>query len=144
MYQNNIEIGRMFVESQKNRRISDLQGDGKTSSAIIRELMDSAKINQKALSVFLDCKPQSLANKFIRNSFSLDDFIIAAFACDYALLLHNKKTGVDKELTPEIFFQSKNPETLARINRLKKEKRMNRITELRKELKELEALETEE
>ena len=139
-----IETGRLFVESQKNRRISDLLEDGKTSSAVIREMMENVKLSQKDLAEYLNCQPQSLANKFIRNSFSIDDFIITAFACDYELILRKKKTGKDKMLTPEDFFQSKNPETLTRINRLKKEKIMNRIAELRKELKELEALETEE
>ena len=144
MDQELIEAGKKFIDEQKNRRISDLLNDGKTSSAVIREMMDNAKLNQKELAEFLGCQPQSLSNKFLRNSFSIDDFIITAFACDYSLILHNKKRGTDRELTPEDFFQSKDPGTLARINRLKKEKIMNRISELRKELKELEGLEKED
>lgn len=144
MDQKLIEAGKNFFDAQKNRRISDLLNDGKTSSAVIREMMDNSKLSQKELAEFLNCQPQSLSNKFLRNSFSIDDFIITAFACDYSLILHNKKRGTDKELTPEDFFQSKSPETLARINKLKKERIMNRIAELRKELDELEALETED
>ena len=144
MDQELIEAGKKFIDEQKNRRISDLLNDGKTSSAVIREMMDNAKINQKELAEFLGCQPQSLSNKFLRNSFSIDDFIITAFACDYSLILHNKKRGTDRELTPEDFFQSKDPGTLARINELKKEKIKNRISELRKELEELEGLATED
>ena len=57
-------------------------------SNLIKWLMMQANLNMDSLAAFLGCTKQYLNNKFNRDSFSFEDIIVAAYACDYTITFH--------------------------------------------------------
>ena len=94
----------------------------KPQAKIIKFMMDEAKIDIPVLARFLNCQPQSLRNKFNRDSFSIDDLVVTAYACGFNILL--KKDGStnedeDRVINPETYLKSRGDDAWDRIFALK-------------------------
>jgi|GEM_PF-3313689 len=121
------------------------QIDQKPQASIIKWMMDQGEIDLAVLAKFLGYKTQSLRNKFSRDSFSIDDFVITAYACDFDLVLKKKGSdaSTDRLINPETYLSKDGGRTWNRISELKRknyaEKRAEyedlkaRLAELEKE-----------
>ena len=99
----------------------------KTSTLLIKNMMNASNISLDLLAAYLGCKPQSLRNKFSRDSFSLDDLLITALACGFSVVLKNNSTNEEHPIDPVDFFKPLKDDVLVRIsdleNKVKEEKR---------------------
>lgn len=124
--------GKMFIDKMENVPLSELSkfipDNDKTKSALIQKLMTESNTSIETLAEYLDCKPQSLRNKIFRNSFSIDDLLIAAYACDFSIILKNNSNNMETVVDIVDFFKPLNDDVLVRISDIEqREKNAKRI-----------------
>ena len=124
MYELNMLYQKIASDEEMLNSISDAD---KTKTVIIKKMAEESDTSIETLAEYLDCKPQSLRNKMFRDSFSIDDLLIVAHACNFSVILRNNKTNEDSEIDFVGFFRPMMDEVLIRAseldNRAKKEKR---------------------
>ena len=145
---NNIEVGKKFVdeflEKYGDLPISELPkfipDEDKTKTALIKKMAEESNTSIETLSEYLGCKPQSLRNKMFRNSFSIDDLVIAAYACGFSVVLKNNATNKDTVIDLVEFFKPMDDDILVRISDLEKKNKAAKRAEynkLKAELKKM-------
>ena len=93
----------------------------KPDSALIMWMIKNSKrkIDIPVLAKYLNCQTQSLRNKLNRNSFSVDDLMITAYACDFSISIKNDSNEDLYAVDPKVYFSAKDSETWERISSLK-------------------------
>ena len=117
------------VEAQNTEdEITDVDSNdrlkNKPDSALILWMLQNSKqkIDIPILAKYLKCQTQSLRNKLNRNSFSVDDLLITAYACDFSISIKNDSNEELYAIDPKVYFSSKDSETWERISSLKEKK----------------------
>lgn len=91
-------------------------------SELIKAIIKKSAITRKELAVYLGITEYYLDNKFSRNSFSFDDFVIVAYACDRKIgFLRDDVTFIDY-VDPDDYFGN-NSEVLKRLKDADKNKK---------------------
>ena len=111
-------------------------------SNLVKWLMLQSDLSMDRLAAFFGCSKQYLNNKFNRDSFSFEDIIITAYACDYTLALLANNRNDKRRIDAENFFD-KDPETWNRISGLKAESRDSKRAEYEQKKAELERMKQE-
>ena len=102
----------------------------------------NSDISIDRLAEYLGCSKQYLNNKFNRDSFSIEDLIIAAFACDYTVALLSNDGSSKRHIDAESFF-GEDKETWRRISNLKNDSVENKRAEYEQKKAELERMKKE-
>lgn len=108
-------------------------------SNLIKWLMMQSDISMDGLAAYYGCSKQYLNNKFNRDSFSLEDIIVAAYACDYTLVLLANDGSKKRRIDPESFFDE-DTKTWERISGLKAEVKYSKRAEYEQKKAELERM----
>ena len=87
-------------------------------SNFVKWMMMKGGISMDEMAAYLNCSKQYLNNKFSRDCFSVEDALIAAYACDYQLAVVSNDGGSVYKIDPEDFFTG-DTETWMRIRDLK-------------------------
>ena len=114
-------------------------------SNLVKMMMKDTNTSLDTLAKYLGCTKQYLNNKLNRDSFSFDDLIIIAYACDYTFSLtrdDNNKIYVYSIDAVE-HFKGYDNNTLERITRLKKGIKDRRREEYEQKKAELEQMRIE-
>jgi len=123
-------VDKLFSEQNGDVSISQLGAviaDNKQSKTVlIRWMMRKSGITLERLARYLGCMPQSLRNKMVRDSFSIDDLVICAHACNCSIQIRNNAESDGNNtlvINPYDFFRSSETETsvLERLEMLDKE-----------------------
>ena len=97
-------LERSMPQMRENARPLLFKDKSKTKASILRFFLENSNLSIEALAEYLGCQTQSLRNKLARNTVSLDDLIIAAYACDYSVVLHSDKTGEEFNINVHDYF----------------------------------------
>lgn len=88
-------------------------------SNIIKWFMETSGRTSEEVSNGLDCNDAYFNNKLYRDSFSLEDILIAAYICGYAVTFTSINTDIDKRSTYQIdtqdYFRATDAEALQRL-----------------------------
>ena len=98
-------------------------------SNLIKWLMQHSHLQLEEMADCLGCSTQYLNNKFNRDSFSIDDLIVAADASGYVVTLVPDQDGEAVSINFLNWFEDYDEETLARIARIKREHRESKYAE---------------
>ena len=101
--------------------------------------MMKSNITVDKLAEFLGCSKQYLNNKFNRDSFSIDDLVIVAYACNYTIALLENDGNSQCRVSPENFFDEESG-TWERISMLKNNGKHNKRAEYEQKKAELERM----
>ena len=105
---------------------------------------EKAGLSSKEMACYFGCSKEYLSNKLHRDSFSIDDLIIAAFASDYVITFIKKdENEAQIEIDAIDFFTGYDDETAERIMSLKKNKRQKKKEEYILKKAELERMKAE-
>ena len=137
--------GQRFVDELQDISMYDLfvPDDEKTRSAIIKKMAEISGTTIETLAKYLGCKTQSLRNKMFRNSFSIDDLLIAAHACNFSVILKNNLTGESYPIDIVDFFKPHNEDVLVRLSDLDKQSRIEKQEEYNRLKAKLEEMKNE-
>lgn len=110
--------------------VSEIWSSRKKSN-IIKWLMKQSGIQVEEMAEYLGCSVQYLNNKFTRDSFSIDDFIIAAYAAGYSVDLTSTLNDERKSTHIDIqeYFESYDDEVLGRIKAINNKRKENKRCE---------------
>lgn len=119
------EIELSQIEKINSASLDDDIFNERPKSRIIKWLMNESSVSTSLLAEYLGCSTQTLRNKLSKDSFSLDDIIIAAYACGYSLSLVGKNIQDEEQnylvIDPASYFEhTDNGETLKRMTDLEK------------------------
>ena len=106
---------------------------------LIKWMMIKSNITVDKLAEFLGCSKQYLNNKFNRDSFSIDDLVIAAYACNYTIALLENDGSNQCRVSPENFFGEES-DTWERISMLKNKCKDDKRAEYEQKKAELERM----
>jgi len=150
------ERGKQFVDSLLEqygdmpiRQLGTIISENEQAKTVlIRWMMKNSGISLERLAKYLGCMPQSLRNKMVRDSFSFDDLVICAHACNCSIQIkNNSQEGDDGILVidPMDFFNSSDPENtiLERLHELDQEDLAAKEEEYLKLKEELERMQAE-
>ena len=87
---------------------------GRVKGNIIKWMIKQKDISRALLAEYLGISKPYLDNKFFRDSFSFDDIVLTAMACDYEIVLRDRDTKEAFKLDAEDYFREKS-EVLARV-----------------------------
>ncbi len=139
-----------FLEKYADLPIVELDSviwEGRPKTRIIKWLMSQGHIDQATMAKYLGCKKPYLDNKMTRDSFSIDDLLIAAYACGYSLTLTKNTSAPDHQESYVIdivdYFKSNDDEVLVRITEIEKELKENKKAEYERKKAELEMMKRE-
>lgn len=114
---------------------------------ILKWLMEQSGVGVDLLAEYLGCSKQYLNNKMTRDSFSVDDLIIAAYACGYEFTLTSNTEDKEKRESYVIhideYFKAVDDEVLVRISDIEKESKANIKAEYERKKAELERMKQE-
>ena len=89
---------------------------GRVKGTIIKWMIKEKDISRALLSEYLGISKPYLDNKFFRDSFSFDDIVLTAMACDYDIILRDRDTKEDFLIDAKDYFSFNfKPEVLARV-----------------------------
>ena len=111
-------LERSIPQMRENARSLLFKDKSKTKASILRFFLENSNLSIEVMAEYLGCQTQSLRNKLARNTVSLDDLIIAAYACDYSVSLHNNKTEEDFYIDVRDYFDA-DKATQTRLEHLK-------------------------
>ena len=111
-------------------------------SNLIKWLMMQAGLSMDSLAAYFGCTKQYLNNKFNRDSFSFEDIIVTAYACDYTLTFLANDGSNKRRIDAERFFD-KDAKTWERISRLKTNTKESKRAEYEQKKAELERMKQE-
>lgn len=111
-------------------------------SNLIKWLMMQANLSMDRLAEYFGCTKQYLNNKFNRDSFSFEDIMVSAYACDFTIALLANDGSKKYRVDAESFFD-KDPETWSRISRLKAKSTESKRAEYEQKKAELERMKQE-
>ena len=120
--------------------------EDRPKSNIVKWLMDKSGRSLEEVAESLGCTTSYLNNKLHRDSFSLDDMIIVAYICGYAMTFTSNNPDDDKRSTFQIdvqeYFGSSNTEALRRLYEYEKRlkiKKKAEYDELKAKLEQMKA-----
>ncbi|MBP5555352.1 MAG: hypothetical protein J6X94_10855 [Lachnospiraceae bacterium] len=116
--------------------------ENRKKTNLIKWMMLKSSVNVDGLAEYLGCTKQYLNNKFNRDSFSIDDLIIAAYACNFTLALLENDGKCKCRVMPEEYFDT-NPEVLARITKIRNFDKESKRVEYEQKKAELERMKKE-
>ncbi len=114
--------------------------ENRKKSNLIKWLMMQAGVSMDTLAEYLGCSKQYLNNKFNRDSFSFDDVVVTAYACDFTLALLGNDCSTRRRIDAERFFENYDSTTLSRMKRLKSGDYDNKRAEYEQKKAELERM----
>ena len=144
-----ISKGKQFVD-----RFLEVYGDipmvdivsgtweNRKKTNLIKWMMLKSNVNVDALAEYLGCTKQYLNNKFNRDSFSIEDLIIAAYACNFTLALLENEGKCKCRVKLEDFFNT-DSEVLNRITKIKNSDKESKRVEYEQKKAELERMKKE-
>lgn len=137
--------GEAFVEEisrKRNKALdnSNIKEEDKKKAVLIKELMKKSGISYDLMAESLDCGKQSFINKLNRDSFSINDLLIAAEIAGYRLILTNGKTGEDIYIDFAEFLKPLYQDDIERIRKIEKREKAKKKAEYDKLKKELEEM----
>ena len=109
---------------------------------LIKWMMMKSDVSVDRLAEFLGCSKQYLNNKFNRDSFSIDDLVIAAYACNFTITLLENEGNSKCRINPEDFFNAE-PDIWNRISSIMDDDRKSKRAEYEQKKAELERLREE-
>lgn len=116
-------------------------------SNIVKWLMDKSGRSLEEIAESLGCKPSYLNNKLHRDSFSLDDMIIVAYVCGYAITITSNNPDDEERSTFQIdvreYFGSSNPDALRNLYEYEKRMKIQKKAEYDALKARLEQMKTE-
>ena len=85
---------------------------------MVKWMMKQSGVSLETIAEHLGCKVNYLNTKFSRDSFSFEDLIIIAYACEYTFILANNNGEEEPAYRVDIIrhFENSEPEVLERIN----------------------------
>ena len=110
-----------FLEIYKDMTVVELVSktwEKRKKTNLIKWLIKNSDISLDTLANYLNCSKQYLNNKLNRDSFSLEDLIITAYACDFTLSLLSNDGEKKYYIDVNDFFND-DKDTLERIQNLK-------------------------
>ena len=110
-------------------------------SNLVKWFMNKSGVSMDEMASYLDCSKQYLNNKFSRDCFSVEDTMIAAYACDYKLAVVSSD-GTVYALEPEEYLGS-DEKTWQHIQELKEKNADLRRREYETKKAELERMRRE-
>ena len=110
-------------------------------SNLVKWLMAKGNVSMDEMASYLDCSKQYLNNKFSRDCFSVEDTMIAAYACDHQLAVIADDGSIYR-LDPEVFIGS-DKENWQRVRELKEKSADLRRAEYEAKKAELERMRME-
>ena len=110
-------------------------------SNLVKWLMAKSNVSMDEMASYLDCSKQYLNNKFSRDCFSVEDTMIAAYACDHQLGLLADDGSIYR-LDPEDFIGT-DRENWQRVRELKEKSADLRRAEYEAKKAELERMRME-
>ena len=111
-------------------------------SNLIKWLMMQANLNMDRLAEYFGCSKQYLNNKFNRDSFSFEDVVVTAYACNFTLALLANDGSSKRRVDAESIFDQ-DPDTWRRISSLKAESTNSKRAEYEQKKAELERMKQE-
>lgn len=81
------------------------QLDGKRKSNLVKWMMKQSGTKSDKLAEHLKCTKQSLNNKFYRDSFSFEDILISADACNFHFMIVSDDNDCKRRIELEDFLQ---------------------------------------
>lgn len=109
---------------------------------LIKWMMLKSNVNIDSLAEYLGCTKQYLNNKFNRDSFSIDDLVIAAYACNFTITLLENDGNSKCRIMPEDFFDA-NPDVWNRISNIRNCDKESKRAEYEQKKAELERMKKE-
>ena len=134
-----VERGRKYVD------IISKTWTKRRKSNLVKWMMKDTGTSLDTVAEYLGCSKQYLNNKLNRDSFSFDDLVIVAYACDFTFTLtrtDSKKVYV-RQIDAVEHFKGYDNKTLERITGLKNGVRDTRRAEYEKKKAELEQMRIE-
>ncbi len=116
--------------------------DKRRKSNLVKWLMAKSNVSMEEMADYLDCSKQYLNNKFSRDCFSMEDTVIAAYACDCTLAVMSNDGRNIQRLDPEEFL-SGDEEAWKRVTALRDKSVRNRRAEYEQRKAELERMRRE-
>ena len=116
--------------------------ENRPRTKLIKTLIEQSNIDLETLAEYLDCSKQYLNNKISRDSFSIDDLIIAAYVCGYDLILASREGDKNRpviRITKDKYFPS-DDKTLARIEKIDQKRKAEIKAEYERKKAELERM----
>ena len=114
---------------------------------MIKWLMKQSGTSLESVAEHLGCSVSYLNNKLNRDSFSLDDLILAAYACGYSFVLVKNDELIDYPAMCRLdlleYFRYSDPEVLKRINAIEEGVQKARREEYEQKKAELERMKKE-
>lgn len=99
--------------------------ESRPKSNIVKWLMDKSGRSLEDIAMALGCTTSYLNNKLHRDSFSLDDMIVVAYICGYALTFTSNNPDDKERSTFQIdvqdYFSSSNKDALERLYRCERQ-----------------------
>ncbi len=144
-----ISKGKQFVD-----RFLEVYGDipmvdivsgtweNRKKTNLIKWMMLKSDVSVDRLAEFLGCSKQYLNNKFNRDSFSIDDLVIAAYACNFTITLLENAGNSKCRINPEDFFKAE-PKVWNRISSIMNSDRECKRAEYEQKKAELERMKEE-
>jgi len=116
----------------------------KKKSALIRWLMSKkADLNREKLGELFGSSKGAVDMKMSRDSFSIDELIIAAYAADYEIVLRNNSTGDEKTIDAREWFRNYDKDTFERLKSIHPEPTSAELAAYERKKRELEDLKRE-
>ena len=141
-----------FLEQYGDIPISQLGSvmseNEQAKTVLIRWMMKNSGISLERLAKYLGCMPQSLRNKMVRDSFSFEDLVICAHACNCSIQIKNNASDDETStlvINPNEFFKSSDSgaDVLQRLKALDQEDLVAKEEEYLKLKEELERMQAE-
>ena len=127
--------------------VNSVTWKSRPKTRIIKWLMQQGNVDQATMAAYLGCSKPYLDNKMTRNSFTIDDLVIAAYACGYTLNLTKLEDNSDMQESHMIgivkYFDGYDIEVLERIALIKKEEKESKKAEYERKKAELEKMKEE-
>lgn len=140
-----ISKGKRFLEVYGDIPMVDIVSETwekRKKTNLIKWMMMKSDVSVDRLAEFLGCSKQYLNNKFNRDSFSIDDLVIAAYACNFTITLLENAGNSKCRINPEDFFNAE-PKVWNRISSIMNSDRESKRAEYEQKKAELERMKEE-
>lgn len=142
-----IKAEKIIQEMTDEAGIDEKAWEGRPKSKLVKWLMGVSDKSIAEVAEYIGCQSATLNNKLFRDSFTVEDIVLAAHACGFTLVLINNKTTEGNELFQLIdyktMFQTKDPDVIARVEKLDDKERQKKADEYQRMKEQLEKMKAE-
>lgn len=136
-----------FVDINGDLTLGELETgswQNKKKSALMRWLMNQkTDLTREKLGKLFGSSKGAVDMKMSRDSFSIDELIIAAYAADYELVLRNKANGDEKTIDARDWFRNYDKDTFERLKSIHPEPTSAELATYERKKMELEQMKME-